>query len=169
MHYTDYGRRLLVEHATFAIEPAWVEIGPLHNPTILPSSPPWNMDWAILFPDGKYAYAKERWYPASISRPRGANWGHRQHFSFHYGTANPARDSRGIPLPDNIHFPAVIRIDKDQWGPHLHFGGENHIPQTRIQGMTIEDADPFDFMRAVLEHRTTGANFDAVMNFQVTP
>jgi hypothetical protein len=125
------------------------------------------MDWAILFPDGKYAHLKERWYPATISAPRSSNWGYRKHFSFHYGMANPSKDSRGIPLPDRINFRPIIRIDHDRWGPHLHFDGEDHIQQIRVQGMTIDDADPFDFMRAVLEHRATNANFDAVMKFQV--
>jgi hypothetical protein len=68
-----------------------VEIGPLHSHTKLPFSIPWKMDWAILFPDGKYAYAKERWYLATVSAPINANCGYRQHFSFHYGMANPSK------------------------------------------------------------------------------
>jgi hypothetical protein len=169
MHYTDYARRLITEHAKISYELGFHEIGPTHNPTKLPSSPPWNMDWAVIFSGGKYAYLKERWFPETLTAPRSANLGYRKHFSFHYGPANPATDPRGIPLPDPVNFPPIIRIDKDRWPPHVHFHGEDHIPQTRIQGFAITDAGPFEFMKAVIEHRATGVDFDTIMKFKVVP
>jgi len=127
------------------------------------------MDWAVFFPDNTFAYVYERWIQlpgplASIGKK-----GHRQHFSFHYGFANSLRDKRGIPKRDNVHYPAVIRIDLDKFNPHLHYLGENHVQQDRVVGMTIANADPFTFMRAVLEHRKTRVDFHEILKFEVIP
>jgi hypothetical protein len=170
MYYTDYATRLLVERASIAFEPGVTEIGPLHNPTILPGSPPWNMDWLIRFPGRKYAYIYERWFPLRTPSRGGATRGQRRAFSFHYGTLGPLTRRNGFPAIDKANHPAIIRIDLDNKGPHLHFHGElPHIPQEKVKGMSIEDVDPFDFVRAVLEHRRSQADFDDIMNFTVIP
>lgn len=171
MYFTDYAIRLIAEHATLAFEPGAIELGPQINPTKLPGSPPWNMDWAIRFPDGKQAYLYERWFPAR-SPSRGATlMGQRRAFSFHYGTTVPKMRRNGFPARDKTNHPAIIRIDlSDQYGPHLHFHSElPHISQSKVNGMTIESISPFDFVRAVIEHRKSGTDFDAIMKFTVVP
>lgn len=170
MLLSDYAARLHREYAAFHLDPTWQEIGPLYKPTIRPNSPPWNMDWAIIFPDGYYAYVYERWYTSGIWIPGKPRPGRREHFSFHYGRANHVLKPNGIPEKDKVNCPAIIRIDCDMWGPHLHFHNESdHINQQRVQGMVIQDSDPFEFMRAVIEHRNTGRDFDSIMHFTVTP
>jgi len=168
MHYLDYVSWLLAEHGRLVLETGTVEVGPLHNPTFAPSSPPWNMDWLVKFHDSHHVQIKERWFPETRVVPRGANVGYRKHFSFHYGTTNPAVDVRGFPLRDPRNFPPIFRIDCDRHGPHIHFHGNSHITQNRVQGLTIKNVDPFDFMKAVNEHRANaGKDFDAIMGFKV--
>jgi len=170
MYYTDYVARLMAEHASITFEPDVMEIGPLHNPTVLPGTPPWNMDWLIRFPDGKQAYLYERWFPMKSPPRGGATMGQRGSFSFHYGTTSSRTRRNGFPARDKSNHPAIIRIDLDKKGPHLHFHGElPHIPQAKVKGMKIEDVNPFDFVLAVLEHRTSQADFDAIMKFTVVP
>jgi hypothetical protein len=106
----------------------------------------------------------EHWYKRK-SGLGGA--GYRNGFSFHYGPANPQVDDEGVPLRSNS-YPAIIRIDQDdRIGPHLHFHGENHIPQERVQSLRISDVDMFDFIQAVLTHRKNGESFDKIMKFKV--
>jgi hypothetical protein len=168
MIFFQYAAWLKSERAAFQVDPAWSEIGPNYRPTRYPASPPWNMDWAIRFPDGYYAYVYERWYPAGQYVSGQPQRGYRKHFSFHYGPANPVLKPSGIPERSDL-FPAIIRIDCDRWGPHLHFLGQDHIDQASVDGMTIQDVCPFQFMRAVLEHRTTRASFDQIFRFAVKP
>ncbi len=165
MRYPNYVARLTAEHASFIFEPGHREIGPLHNITILPDFPPWNMDWAVFFPDGKHAYLYERWFPSPVAKE-----GVRSHFSFHYGPTGPNFRKGGFPARDKTNYPADIRIDIDKNGPHLHFHGElPHIAQSQVIGLTIADMDPFDFMRAVLKHRETRCDFDTILKFKVIP
>lgn len=170
MQYADYVAWLRAEYSSIALEPGCTEIGPLHNPTILPNSPPWNMDWAVYFPDGKHAYLYERWFPVGPRLAGRVRRGSREHFSFHYGTTGPSRRLHGFPARDKVNHPAIIRIDCDKYGPHIHFGSEaDHIAQNRIHGMKITDVNPFEFMRSVLNHRKTGDDFSALMKFTVIP
>jgi hypothetical protein len=168
--FTDYAAWLQKEYAAFQSDPTCVEIGPLLRPTVAPNSPPWNMDWAIKFPDHHYAYVYERWYASGPALPGRSRFGYREHFSFHYGPTNSILKANGIPERDKVVCPAIIRVDCDKHGPHLHFHGEaDHIDQAKIEGMVIQDADPFTFMRAVLEHRAKGTDFDSILNFKVKP
>lgn len=64
-------------------------------------------------------------------------------------------------------FPALFRVDCDRHGPHLHFAGEDHIPQARVMNLRVSDVEPFGFARAVLKHRSTKNGFDKVLNFRV--
>ncbi len=170
MLFPDYAAWLHRGYAAFQVDPAWIEIGPNYGPTVPPNSPPWNMDWAIKFPDGYYAYVYERWHGSGVRGLSMPRWGSRKHFSFHYGPANTSLKPNGIPERDKINYPAIIRIDCDKRGPHLHFHSEDdHILQHRVRGMIIQDSDPFDFMRSVIEHRNTGRDFDSILKFTVTP
>lgn len=166
MYYTAYVAWLTAEHASLTFEPGVVEVGPSHSPTRPPAAPPWNMDWLIRFPDGMQAYIYERWFPMKGS----SRIGERGAFSFHYGTVTPLVRRNGFPARDKVNHPAHIRIDLDHNGPHLHFHAElPHIGQDKVQGMSIENVDPFDFVRAVQEHRATKADFDSIMKFTVLP
>jgi hypothetical protein len=174
MYYLDYVRWLSAEHSKIVLDPGAIEVGPLHNYTQTPSSPPWNMDWLVRFSDAHHAYLKERWWPETIASHRSANFGYRKHFSFHYGPTNPATDAKGYPVRDPGKFPPIFRIDCDKHGAnkaHIHMHGNRHIYQNRIQGFIIKTADPFDFMKAVLEYRATQSirDFDAILGFRVLP
>lgn len=174
MYYADYVTRLMTGYASIPLEPGCREIGPLHVPTRMPKSgkesAPWKMDWAVLFPDGKHAYVYERWFPMRPSSPGAAKEGYRAHFSFHYGKSNLSLRPDGIPARDKVNCPAIIRIDLDRHCPHLHFHAElPHIQQNQVAGMNIVEVDPFVFMRAVLEHRASDADFDTIMKFTVIP
>jgi hypothetical protein len=170
MYYSEYVTRLNAEHASFAFETGVTELGPLHNPTGLPATPPWNMDWLIRFPDGKQAYLYERWFPVRTPSRGSLARGKRGAFSFHYGTTSPLTRPNGFPARDKANHPAIIRIDLDKNGPHLHFHGElPHMMQDKVQGLVLENVDPFDFVRVVLEHRARKIDFDAIMKFTVIP
>ena len=171
MHYTDYVAWLKEQRAQIVFESGVVEVGPRHNPTRPPGAPPWNMDWWIKFPDGMHAYLYERWFPMS-SLSRGATVGRRSAFSFHYGTAGNKIRPNGWPAREKSGHPAILRIDLDPKGPHLHFHGEEpHIMQNKVEGMHIEKTDPFNFVRAVLEYRKHQGriDFDVIMKFTVIP
>jgi hypothetical protein len=169
MYYSDYAAWLRDNHVLLAVEPGCNEIGPRYNPTQFPNSPPWNMDWVIYFPDKKHVYLYERWFPIGPLVAGRTKKGYRKHFSFHYGTTGPINPKTGFPLRDKDNHPAIIRIDSDAYGPHIHFHGElPHIPQSQVDGMLISDADPFEFVKHVLKHRKTGEDFDLLMNFTVS-
>ena len=169
MNYAEYVTWLNAQHSLIMLESGCHEIGPIYGCTGRPDSPPWKMDWAVIFPDNYFAYLYERWIQIPGRLAGLGKMGFRQHFSLHYGEANPTRDRLGIPKRDNVRYPATIRIDHDKYNPHLHFRGEDHIQQNRVVGMTITNSDPFTFMQAVLEHRKTQASFDAILKFEVNP
>jgi len=169
MRYAEYVTWLKEQYAQIEFESGVIEIGPRHNPTKLPGSPPWNMDWWIKFPDGKHAYLKERWVAMS-SLSRGAAAGRRDSFSFHYGTLGNRVRPNGWPAREKAGHPAILRIDRDSKGPHIHFHGEEpHIMQDKVQGMRIEDTNPFAFVKAVLSYRKNQGqvDFDVIMGFSV--
>jgi hypothetical protein len=124
------------------------------------------MEWTVLFDDGFYLRLVENWYRRSASFGGG---GIRKAFSFHYGPTNPDKDDEGVPLYSD-KYPAIIRIDEDtdSRGPHLHYNGEDHVPQARVQNLRISDADPFQFIKTVIEHRRSHQRFDRIMRFTVT-
>lgn len=161
MLYAQYDKWLQEQYSKIVLEPNCVEAGPYLDPTINPNKPPWKMEWAVIFDDGMYFRVTENW-----TNRKGVGSGYRKHFSFHYGVANPIRDQDGIPCRSPA-YPAIIRIDCDRNGPHLHYSGEDHIQQSRVKSFRISDAEPFEFVRAVMEHRTTGKPFNEIINFQV--
>ncbi len=165
MRYLEYESWLQVEHSKIVLEPHCSEVGPLVAPTTKPDCPPWNMDWCVMFPDGKYCVVRERWF-GRRGTPFGAG-GHRKMFAFHYGVAPSGRDQDGIPVKDSA-YETIIRVDMDWRGPHMHFGGADHILQHRVSGFLISDADAFLFVKAVLQHRSVGTDFPTLLGFTVT-
>jgi hypothetical protein len=171
MLFTDYEKWLHEQYAKIVLGPqavkagSYVEAGPYCDPTILPNEPPWKMEWAVIFADGMSLRVTENWFKR---KPMARGFGFRQHFSFHYGPANPTCDPHGIPIRSDA-YPAIIRVDCDRHGPHLHYQGDDHIPQSRVKKFRISDAEPFAFVRAVLEHRATGSEFHKILKFEVIP
>ncbi len=166
MRFSEYEAWLAAEVANTPLEPGCEQIGPFLTPTVVPDKPPWQMEWTVLFADGYYFRVVENWFRRSSSL---GGHGCRRAFSFHYGPTNPAKDDNGVPLPSN-QFPATIRVDQDvDWrGPHLHYNGEDHVRQSRVQDLRISDMEPFQFIKAVMEHRRTRQDFDRIMQFAVT-
>jgi hypothetical protein len=167
MKFSEYASWFHAEHAMVIqkLEPRCTEIGPFLTPTVVPDKPPWKAEWAVVFEDEHFFRVTENWFRRGIIASGGS--GYREHFSFHYGLANPVRGSDGLPVRSNA-YPAIFRIDRDRHGPHLHFGGDDHIPQTRVQNLRISNVEPFDFVRAVLRHRSTREDFDQILKFKVT-
>jgi hypothetical protein len=165
MRFPEYEKWLLEQASCIPLEEGCTSIGPFATPTLV-NQAPWEMDWTVLFTDSHYLRVKEHWYRRGVHL---GGVGYRRTFSFHYGPTNPDRDEDGIPLPSG-EYPAIIRIDEDDdWrGPHMHFCGENHIPQTRVKGLPITRLDPFEFIRAVIKQRRTNAGFDNILGFKVT-
>jgi hypothetical protein len=60
-------------------------------------------------------------------------------------------------------------VDCDRTGPHIHYDGQDHIVQARVNGLDIDDLDLFDFMDAVRVNRVTGRPLHEILNFTVQP
>jgi hypothetical protein len=166
MQFAEYEKWFEEQASGFDFGAGCVSVGPYLTPTVTPNKPPWKTEWTVLFEDGFYLRVVENWYRRSASL---GGRGVRKAFSFHYGPTNPAKDHEGVPIHSD-EYPAIIRIDHDTdgRGPHLHFGGEDHIPQGRVQNLRISDADPFQFIRAVVDFRRNRQSFDKIMQFTVT-
>lgn len=62
----------------------------------------------------------------------------------------------------------MLRIDIDQKSRrHAHYGGENHIPESRLSGLDFDKITPFDFIRAVEQHRLTLKPLPEILGFEV--
>jgi hypothetical protein len=119
------------------------------------------MDWAILYADGKHIRVKETYRP----KPHPLyNQGERQHFSFQYG-ATTTRDSKGMPRTASDR-DTVIRLDRDQFGPHMHYAGQAHIGQEGLTGkLIIDDIEVFEFVEAVETCRQSGCSMEDILFF----
>jgi hypothetical protein len=164
MRYAEYEQWLDDEHSKFVVGSECTQLGPFLTPTIDPNKPPWQMEWAIVFDDGLFFRVTENWFKRKSMGGRGI----RHHHSFHYGPANPDRDQYGIPKR-SAAYPAIIRVDVDRRGPHLHYAGNDHIPQNKVKGFDIADAEPFVFAEAVMQHRRTGESFEKILKFTLIP
>jgi hypothetical protein len=165
MKFTEYDHWFLEQAEGFIWDASCEHIGPYVTPTVTPDRPPWKAEWTVLFGDGFYFRVVENWYRRSANL---GGRGVRKAFSFHYGPTNPVRDDEGTPLYSD-DYQAIIRIDLDTDGrsAHLHYDGDDHIPQMRVQNLRISEVDPFRFIRAVVEHRSNHQSFDKIMGFTV--
>jgi hypothetical protein len=164
MLYTEYEAWFEGERNKLTLEARCTQVGPLWNVTPV-SRPPWQVNWCVRFTDNKHLKVKESWSPRSL---RLGGRGFRRHFAFHYGDLNPASDANGFPLRDPT-FLTTIRIDTDAYGAHMHYEGRDHIYQQNVQGFNISNADLFEFIEAVQQHRNTGDPFHKILNFTVLP
>jgi hypothetical protein len=167
MLFEEYSAWLWTEHSKFTIDPRWIECGPFCTPTIpISNKPPWQMEWCIKFPDGTHVVVRENYTPMKrLHAPRG----YRKDFAFHYGSTPPTCHADGIPVRvRNGAYPPILRIDSDpNIPPHIHFGGEDHILQPRVKGLDIPNANVFDFVKAVIEHKATQKRLDELLGFEV--
>jgi hypothetical protein len=128
-----------------------------------PAMPPWIMDWAVLYPDGMHFRVKETYRPAL---PPLSAHGERLHFCYQYG-ATTGTDRKGMPhtLSDAD---TVIRLDQDQFGPHMHYKNKNHVKQEALTGkLILADAEVFAFIEAVETHRMSGSSFEDILFFEL--
>lgn len=166
MHFAEYEKWFSEEAARVVLEPNCTQVGPFVTPTVWPNGAPWQADWTVLFNDGFYFRVVENFFRRKTILGAG---GYRAAFSFHYGPTNPVADCDGVPLR-SPQYPAIIRIDQDEvCGPHLHYSGEDHILQARVLNLRISDSDMFEFIRAVIEHRSSKKRFDQIIGFTVKP
>jgi hypothetical protein len=128
-----------------------------------PAMPPWLVDWAILYADGKHIRVKEYYVSQG---PPDFNHGIRKHFCYQYGLTS-GTDPKDMPWTTS-HRDTVIRLDCDRWGPHMHYGGNDHLQQESLTGsLAINDVQLFDFIEAVETHRQSGCRFEDILFFEL--
>jgi len=87
-------------------------------------------------------------------------------FAYHYGPIVQT-GSHGLPEYD-AKDPVDIRIDNSRSHVHLHFGAPGiHHPQSAVKGLQLDELGPFDFLRAIFKHRSSGRSLDEVFGFRV--
>jgi hypothetical protein len=154
---------------TELLETGCVECGPFLQPKErkYPASAPFGVDWAVIYQDGHYFRVKESFN--RMGRPQ-AGLGKREHFSYHYGVAHTDQDADGFPLTqDPATPPAHLRVDVDgRLDPHIHILTEDHIPQARVSGYSIANADIETFLQAVAKHRKDGTPVHELLGIKVT-
>lgn len=158
---SEYAAWFNSEHSKIALERGAQEIGPLLRPTNPAGTVPWQLIWAVLFSDGLHVKITENHCPT-----RCAGVGVRNHFAFHYGQTSASLDPRGLPIKAK-GLTTILRVDCDRKGPHIHYGGQDHIPQARVRGLDIVNLGLFDFVDAVMVNRRTGRLLDEILNFTV--
>jgi len=159
----DFENWFDVESEKVKLEGVVGQTGPFIRPTAGPGKPPWSVKWLIFFKD-KYLRLNENYYPKPLRSGGGAL---RAHFSFHYGDTPPKRNGSLIwQGEEQVDF----RIDLDvRIGPHIHFKGENHLPQSRVSGLRIADQTMFTFINNIQGHRKLGTPIETVFGFKVEP
>jgi len=146
------------------LHPGFSLAGPITSAVNDPA-PPWTVEFAILYGDGMYIRIWE--YYREL--PKGEGGGGRLHyFSYHYGPCGAECDEDGFP---NREDNCVLRIDIDERSQrHAHYGGEDHIPEDRLVGLDFDSITPFDFIRAVEQHRSTFLKpLTEILGFEVRP
>lgn len=89
----------------------------------------------------------------------------RKAFSFHYGVIT-AKAANGVPTW-RAEDPVDIRIDK-LGATHLHYREQNpHYPQTSVQGLVLDRIEMFQFLNAILKHRSSGRTIQDVLHFKL--
>jgi hypothetical protein len=132
--------------------------------TALGDSPPWVLDFAIMYSDGMYIRIGET-YRALPRRDGGG--GRLHHFSYHYGRHMGGFKADGFPA---FASECEIRIDIDPVNNrHIHYQMEDHIPEARLPGLDFDTIDPFKFILAIEEHRRALKPLHEIFGFTVEP
>jgi hypothetical protein len=152
MTYQVWKTLFTQNYSKFKLPKGATECGPFLRPTIHPNLPPWKLFWCIIYPDQQYIRIVEYYDVDTVLSRKG---GVRVQFCFHYGPLAKGRDKKyGCP---KIHKKTHIRFDlsTDQYVDHLHYLGEDHIPQDRMVGCKILDMEPFRFIQGIEAHRNS--------------
>ncbi len=158
----EYEAWLEGECNKLTLESGCVFVGPFTDALGNPDSAPWRSDFAIIYSDGMYVRVGEDYRPLSKRQGRG---GCREYFRFHYGPCTEERDEDGFPPHSKIF---QLRIDIDRWHKrHIHYMKEDHIPKDRLPGLDFDSIDPFEFIRAVEEHRKSQRPLHEILGFKV--
>jgi len=162
--FDDYEAWFESEEELLSLEPGFDVKGPNLLCLGKPGTAPWQLDWAIIFNDGKYLRVTVNYCQL---KKNFKGQGKRQYFSFHYGDCSSDRDEDGFPefLPQ-----ADLRIDIDEVSQkHIHYDSEDHVSEVRVKGLDFDAISPFGFIRAVLEHRKTRKALHEILGFTVEP
>jgi hypothetical protein len=132
-----------------------------HEPVLLETSRVnFTFNWELEFTDGTYIRLQEHYSKAK------AGGAARISFAFHYGPIT-GRNPDGTVKYVNTD-PVHIRMDTNPSPAHLHYGGwQPHIPQSNVDGITLNLVDMFDFLVRIFEHRATGKDISDVFGFQI--
>jgi hypothetical protein len=161
MLFKDYKANFETKKASLKFPPGTTYEGVGCETKVKPEMPPWMTDWAILYSDGMHIRVKEYYKPKVHPL---YNQGERVQFSFQYG-ATTSRDARGMPRTSSDR-DTVIRIDRDQFGPHLHFDGQAHVKQEGLSGsLVIDKVELFEFIEAVETCRQSGCSMGDILFF----
>lgn len=162
--FENYAAWFESEEVFLALKPGLVLKGPKIYSLGQPDAAPWQLDWAIIFSDGKHIRVTENYCQLSKTF-KGA--GKRQYLSYHYGDCSPDRDEEDFP---KFIEQVDLRIDIDETSKkHIHYDAEDHIPEVRVNGLKFDKICPFTFIRAILEHRNTGRALHEIIGFTVEP
>jgi hypothetical protein len=163
MLFSDYKANFDTRKASLKFAIGTQQFGGTCEAKARPAMPPWMVDWAIVYADGNHIKVKE--YYVSQGPPNFDN-GTRKHFCYQYGLTT-GTDSRGMPWTTSDR-DTVIRLDRDQWGPHMHYAGRAHLQQASLTGtLVINDVELFDFIEAVETHRQSGCRFEDILLFEL--
>ena len=162
--FADYKAWFQRECDGITLESGFTHVGPILDPLPNTDFPPWGLDFAILYTDGMYIRVGEYYRPL----PRHAGGGGcLQYLSYHYGPYGDPLGRDGFPV---FTKDVVLRIDIDERSKrHAHYQQEDHIPEARLAGLDFDAIDPFQFIRAVEEHRRDGKSLHEILGFKVEP
>lgn len=135
--------------------------------TVNPASPPWRLDWCLFFEAGMYIRVVEFFRPKPSPD---VFQGYREHFSFQYGVQTGFDPVRKAPWPWSTGVGnTVIRVDLDRRnGPHLLYKGQNHIPQTDLNGtLVLAEMTVRQFIDSVMRHRHENGAFESILDFDL--
>jgi len=163
MFFKDYKAAFDEKRSKLRFEPGTIQKGPGCETKVKPQLPTWLLDWAVLYPDGFHFRVKEYYKPKLHPA---YNQGYRVQFSYQYG-ATTATDAKGMPRTASDR-DTIIRIDLDQWGPHLNYAGINHIQQEALTGaFKIMDSEVFAFVEAVETCRQSHCTMQEILFFEL--
>jgi hypothetical protein len=162
-HFQDYKARFDLNRASLQVPADCTCRAPQYraNDFIDPHS--WDFSWFLTFTDQHYIACCESLSYRIGTPPQ------RHYFSFHYGPIVHMDSSGKIDRDQNN--PLIIRIDKPAGAvlpAHLHYLKPHPSPdykQAQIQGLTLLDADMFQFVRGVFRSRLEAIDVHVAMGF----
>jgi hypothetical protein len=123
----------------------------------------WEVEWLLIFAN-PHSYVRIR---ELFAKRAGLQLSRRVQFAYHYGPIVKT-DSQGVPERDPAD-PVFVRIDNSSRPTHLHQQSDptDHIPQSRIAGLVLEDVDLFDFVKSAFRHRQSGKPIAKELGYRI--